>query len=280
MDIASVSVVIPCYRCAKTIERAVDSVVNQTVRPFELILVDDGSDDQTPELLHYLSKLYGDDWITVLLLSKNSGVSVARNAGWDVATADYVAFLDSDDAWHPQKIELQYSWMQKHKEVALSGHKCVMLTPSNQIPFAAANSDFSVRHLSRRKLLISNPFVTPSFMLKRSMQYRFDPSSRYAEDFLFLLQIGLSGNIIAMLDVELVYIFKEFGVSGLSGNKFKMRCGDIKNYWLLQKYDKINFATMSVLILYSLLKYFGLLLMGSKLHEKLNMLLNKSLRRI
>jgi hypothetical protein len=60
------------------------------------------------------------------------------------------------------------------------------------------------------ELLISNPFVTPSFMLKRNLQYRFDPSSRYAR-FLSTLQLGLGGYTIAMLDVELVYVFKQFG---------------------------------------------------------------------
>jgi glycosyltransferase involved in cell wall biosynthesis len=278
--IISVSVIIPCFRCASTIEYSVLSVVQQTMKPEELILVDDNSGDDTLIVLQYLREKYGSNWIKIISLPINGGASIARNIGWQDSTCDYVAFLDSDDAWHPKKIELQYSWMQLHKEVALSGHKCVMLAPGKKIPFAAVKSDFSVHYLTRRKLLVSNPFVTPSFMVNRNLQYRFDPSSRYAEDFLFLLQIGLSGHTIAMLEVELVYVFKEFGVSGVSGNMFKMRCGDIKNYWLLQKYKKINFVTMSLLILYSLTKYLGLLLMGPKLYEKLNILLNKSLRRI
>lgn len=277
---ASVSVIIPCYRCAATIEYSVLSVVQQTMKPEELILVDDNSEDDTLIVLQYLRQKYGSNWIKIISLPLNGGASIARNIGWKNSACDYVAFLDSDDAWHPKKIELQYSWMEVHKEVALSGHKCVMLTPGKQIPFPALNSDFSVRYLTKRKLLVSNPFVTPSFMVKRNLQCRFDPSSRYAEDFLFLLQIGLSGHIIAILEVELVYVFKEFGVSGVSGNIFKMRCGDIKNYWLLRKYKKINFVTMSILIIYSLIKYFALLLMGPKLHEKLNILLNNSLRRI
>lgn len=277
---ASVSVIIPCFRCASTIEYSVLSVIQQTMKPEELILVDDNSGDDTLTALHSLRQKYGATWIKIISLSSNGGPSVARNIGWANSTCDYVAFLDSDDAWHPQKIELQYFWMQEHKEVALSGHQCVMLNPGQESPSSAANYNFSVRYITRRRLLISNPFVTPSFMLRRNLEYRFDPSSRYAEDFLFLLQIGLSGNIISMLEVELVYVFKEFGVSGVSGNFFKMRCGDIKNYWLLRKYKKINFATMSALISYSLLKYVGLLLIGPRLHEKLSMLLNKSLRRI
>lgn len=280
VEVTPVGVVIPCFRCAETIERAVLSVVQQTIRPAEIILVDDNSGDNTMVVLQYLRHKFGSDWIEIISLPDNRGASTARNIGWERCTSDYVAFLDSDDAWHPQKIEIQLSWMVAHKDVALSGHKCVMLTPGTEIPLATNVSNSSVRYITRTRLLISNPFVTPSFMLKRNLRYRFDPSMRYAEDFFFLLQLGLGGNTIAILDVELVYIFKEFGVSGISGNKFRMRCGDIRNYWLLRKYGEINIITMSALISYSLFKYFGLMLLGPKTHERLNMLLNRSLRRI
>lgn len=278
--ITPVSVVIPCFRCAKTIERAVLSVVQQTMKPAELILVDDYSGDNTLTVLKYLRQKYGSDWIEIISLPNNGGASTARNIGWEKCTGDYVSFLDSDDAWHPQKIEIQLSWMLMHKEVVLTGHKCVMLTPGKKIPLATDVSISSVRYITRRRLLVSNPFVTPSFMLKRDLQYRFDPSMRYAEDFFFLLQLGLGGMTIAILNVELVYVFKEFGVSGVSGNKFRMRCGDIRNYWLLRKYGQINVLTMSSLILYSFLKHAVLLLLGPKVHEILNILLNRSLRRI
>ncbi len=117
-------------------------------------------------------------------------------------------------------------------------------------------------------------------MLKRDLQYRFDPSSRYAEDFFLLLQLCLGGYPIAMLDVELVYVFKQFGVSGISGNIFKMRCGDLKNYRRLWQLGQLNFVTMSVLMLYSSVKFIMFLSLGPKLYENLNRWLNKSHRRI
>jgi len=61
-----------------------------------------------------------------------------------------------------------------------------------------------------------HPFVTPSFMLKRSLEYRFDPSRRYTEDFLLLMQLGLDGYRIAILEVALAYVFKKLGRSGAS----------------------------------------------------------------
>jgi glycosyltransferase involved in cell wall biosynthesis len=250
------------------------------MKPAEVILVDDKSDDDTLAVLQVLRQRYGADWIKILSSKRNGGSSIARNIGWEQSTHNYVAFLDADDVWLPQKIEIQYTWMQDHQEVALSGHKCVMLNPGMQPPFINTERHFAARYLSRRRLLISNPFVTPSFMLKRDLQYRFDPSSRYAEDFFLLLQLGLGGYTIAMLDVELVYVFKQFGVSGISGNIFKMRSGDLKNYWRLWQLGQLNFAAMSVLMMYSSVKLFMLLLLGPKRYENLNRWLNKSQRRI
>ncbi len=105
---APVSVVVPCFRCAPTVGRAVESVMRQTEPVQEIILVDDCSDDGTGAMLHDIAQRAGDGRVRVLALARNSGPATARNAGWNAAVGDYVAFLDADDAWHPRKIEFQY----------------------------------------------------------------------------------------------------------------------------------------------------------------------------
>jgi len=125
-----VSVVIPCYCCEDTIERAVVSVMSQTALPGEVILVDDASPDhgRTLSKLQELQERFRDKThIEIIALKNNSGPSVARNAGWGTATQPYIAFLDADDAWHTQKLEIQYEWMKEHPEIALTGHKCLWL---------------------------------------------------------------------------------------------------------------------------------------------------------
>lgn len=100
-----VSVVIPAYNRAGSIRTSVDSVLRQTYRPIEVIVVDDGSTDGTSETLRH----YGDRILVVRKI--NGGPSAARNSGVAVAKGEIVAFLDSDDTWEPTKLERQVRLM-------------------------------------------------------------------------------------------------------------------------------------------------------------------------
>ena len=102
MSTPLVSVIIPAYRAARTLGGAVDSVLAQTMRDYELIVVDDASPDDTPRLV----QAYGPS-VRLIRLPTNRGVSAARNAGIDVARGAWLAFLDADDAWEPEKLERQ-----------------------------------------------------------------------------------------------------------------------------------------------------------------------------
>lgn len=96
-----VSVVIPTYNYARYIGEAIDSALAQTLPPIEVIVVDDGSTDDTQAVL----AAYGDR--IRVLRQENEGVAIARNSGIAAARGEYVAFLDADDVWKPRKLELQ-----------------------------------------------------------------------------------------------------------------------------------------------------------------------------
>ena len=103
----SYSVVIPTYNRAKVLARALDSVLSQTVKAAEVIVVDDGSNDQTQALI-------ANDYPNVIVISQdNQGVSAARNSGFNKVTTEWVALLDSDDEWLPQKMEMQLIELEK-----------------------------------------------------------------------------------------------------------------------------------------------------------------------
>lgn len=110
------SVIIPYYNKAKYIERCIDSIVNQTFKDFEIIMVDDGSTDNGCEII---KSKYGN---SITIISQfNKGVSAARNNGISVAKFDYIAFLDADDCWHNQFLEKNKEIIDNEENVKIIG---------------------------------------------------------------------------------------------------------------------------------------------------------------
>lgn len=255
MPSAPVSVVVPCYRCAATIGRAVASVVAQTLPPAELILVDDASGDGTDQVLHSMRQQYG-EWISVVVQTVNRGAASARNAGWDQATQPYVAFLDADDAWHPKKMEIQYAYMALHQEVAASGHLCRQLPASSMEPPQWPVRVGLAKRLTWYGLLARHAFVTPSAMVRRDLPFRFAADQRYMEDHRLWLDIVGGERCVVKLDAELAAIYKPgYGASGLSADLWRMEQGELANYRHFFRVGKISLPLLAVLYCYSLLKY-------------------------
>jgi len=102
---SNVSIIIPTYNCARLIGRAIESVLNQTYRDFELIIVDDSSTDNTDKIVKKFQEQ--DKRVKYIRHDKNKGGSAARNTGIKVARGEYIAFQDSDDEWLPEKLKKQ-----------------------------------------------------------------------------------------------------------------------------------------------------------------------------
>ncbi len=258
MAAAPVSAVIPCFNCAETIERAVSSVVSQTLPPAELFLVDDGSDDRGESLrrLTTIRERYkGSLQLEIIRMGKNSGPSAARNAGWEAATQPCIAFLDADDVWHPRKIEIQHAWMEAHQDVALtSGYPCIWTEEGD--PVAPLPDRWSVREVSKKILLFSNRFHTSSVMLRRSLPYRFRQGMNYCEDYLLWLQIVCNGHKACRIDLPLAFLFKpHFGGVGLSGNVWRLSKGEMKAIRTIREEGLIGGSARLFLTIYIFLKY-------------------------
>ena len=104
------SVIMPAFNSEKYINTSIQSVLSQSVENLELIVVDDGSKDSTQKIVRDLASK--DERIKLLTLRTNRGVSFARNSGVKVSSGKYVAFLDADDEWYPQKAEIQINYME------------------------------------------------------------------------------------------------------------------------------------------------------------------------
>lgn len=106
-----VSIIMPSYNTANYISESINSVINQTYENWELIIVDDCSSDNTEEIVN---KILKDKRIKYLKNTKNSGAAISRNRALKEAKGKWIAFLDSDDLWHKEKLEKQINFMEKN----------------------------------------------------------------------------------------------------------------------------------------------------------------------
>jgi len=179
-----VSVIIPTYNRADLLKEAIDSVLEQTWREFEVIVVDDGSTDATGDAV----RPYGGR--VRYVYKENGGPSSARNVGIREAKGTYVAFLDSDDLWEPEKLKVQMGFMLEHPEVKLT------CTDSSLIGSGGKRE----RRLSRDlvgnlfPLLYSNSFVRTSTVVMARECFQeigyFDERYRSAEDYDLWLRVA------------------------------------------------------------------------------------------
>ncbi|MFO7708553.1 MAG: glycosyltransferase [Desulfobacterales bacterium] len=181
----AVSVVIPTYNRAWCLAEAVGSVLSQEFRSFELIVVDDGSTDDTPRLLAG----YGDAVRT--LRQENRGVSAARNAGIDAARAELVAFLDSDDLWLPGKLSRQIDFFASHPEVLICQTEELWVRSGRRV-------NPGKRHRKRGGMIFEPSLelclVSPSAVMVRRGLFervgRFDEGLPACEDYDLWLRVG------------------------------------------------------------------------------------------
>lgn len=278
---SDVSVIIPCFRCADTIARAVSSVIQQTSAPEEIILIDDFSDDKgiTLNALKALQRLYKSTNFQIISLSSNLGPGGARNAGWMKARGTYLAFLDSDDSWHPQKLEIQITWMQAHPDVTLTATRSAYRVEHDPLPQISTFPPV-VRNISGIQLLVKNIIPTRTVVLRRDIGARFDPLKRYAEDYLLWLRIVFSGMPAHIICLPLAYSYRaDFASGGLTSNLWKMQIGVMHTYWKIaseghiSKFISVFFIGFSIFkfvrrLMVSMLVIIKSFIFGKKIHAR------------
>jgi glycosyltransferase involved in cell wall biosynthesis/GNAT superfamily N-acetyltransferase len=161
----TVSVIIPTYNRAGVLGRSIESVLVQTYRDFELIIVDDGSTDYTKEVVGS----YSDPRIRFIRQEKNRGFAVALNIGIKAARGEYIALLDSDDEWLPAKLEKQMALFSQDKTGDLGLVLCEVLTSSRRGESIIAPR---INLLSYEMLLLhrrDNGYCTPQLLIRRSL---------------------------------------------------------------------------------------------------------------
>lgn len=245
-----ITVIIPTFNSLSTIERALTSVISQSLKPHELIIIDDCSTDGTYELLlKYKENFNSPIELKILKNSVNSGPSVSRNRGIKVSAGNWIAFLDSDDSWHNKKLEIQL-------KIAIKYH-CDFLGTVSRVgepdQMEEINElDLKLTHLSLSDFYWKNYFQTPTVFVKKSEFLVFDSKMKYAEDFNLWLKLMSIYEHGILIKAPLVFLGKEaFGVSGLSQNLYLMEKGELMALGQIK-----NPLMRSLSKLFSILKYF------------------------
>lgn len=240
-----VSVIIPYFRSSDTINRAVDSVLSQTMLPREIIIIDDFSN--TEEDLDILKKLDSIDLIKVIFNEVNRGAGETRNSGMKVAKSKYIAFLDSDDIWTREKLETQVRIMEQ-SHAYISGHH-------SSIYGSELRYNNKISKISIVNQIFKNRFYTRTVMMLNTKNYNFEKNKRYGEDYLLWTQILLDKHKGIYFDKTLAHSFKEnYGESGLTGNVNNMYKGALNSYKTLYKSAKISIFTYGCLVLFQSFK--------------------------
>jgi glycosyltransferase involved in cell wall biosynthesis len=193
-----VSVIIPTYNRGWILNEAIDSVLSQGFDDFELIVVDDGSTDNTQDILDG----YARD-ITVIR-QDNRGVSAARNAGIDSASGQFIAFLDSDDLWLPGKLSLQVDFFNSNPEALICQTEEIWIKNGKRVNPKKHHKKFSGM-IFRHSLPLC--IVSPSaVMLKKSLLDKtgvFDESFPACEDYDLWLRISCKYPVF-LIDTPLI----------------------------------------------------------------------------
>lgn len=249
------SVVIPAYNCEDTIIDSIRSVERQTRYDLvkEIIIVNDGSKDGTAKVVEdYKNKNLQNK--IILINKENGGAASARNMGIENASCDYIALLDSDDEWLPNKLEIQNDIFDKHPEIKALGTNRI----GENIQYGT-KIDENLYKLSCFQYCVKNWPYPSTFVFDKWLFTTecFDESFSHAEEGLFFLYIAYNSGLYYVSKELLNYGSGKagFGVSGLSGNIKKMHEGVMHMQNIAYKMTYITFIEYLFVQFLERLKY-------------------------
>ncbi len=211
-----ISVVIPVYNAEKTIRETIDSVMSQTFKDYEIILVDDNSRDKSLKMIS--DYIEDHPCIRVFANVQNYGPGKCRNIGIAAAKGEYIAFLDADDKWKEDKLEKQLELAKDHPEAVLFYTGSTIIDDSGRVLMDHLEVKEEV---TRRELLKQNIIPCSSVMVKKNVlkDSAFSDDRKCHEDLLCWLEIlKLSGKAYGINEPLLVYRMTE---GSKSSNKLK-----------------------------------------------------------
>ncbi len=253
-----VSVIIPMYNAEATINRCLASVINQTYKgEIEIIVINDGSKDLSKlEVERFIDE--HQDYKIILVNKINGGVSTARNAGIKLAKGNWIALLDSDDAWYPDKISKQINIMGNDNNIDFLGS---ILSYKPWKRYILKRIGYLER-IELNDLMFKFCFQPSTVIFKRKIidvVGYFDDKQKYAEEGNFFMRIVYHGFGCFLINEKLSHFGVNdkfgFGDGGLSGNLKEMQRGEIMNHKYALKALGVSYPIYYSARLFSFVKY-------------------------
>ncbi len=217
-----VSVITPAYNSSSYIEETVLSVLNQTYKDFEYLIIDDASTDNTAEIIKEFAKK--DKRIKLICLEKNQGAAIARNKGIEAARGTFIAFIDSDDKWCPDKLEVQTEFMKKNN-YNFTFTDYYILFGKEQKPFNSW-----LNYVKYKDIIKFNYIACSTVMFNQEKTGKvYMPNIRNRQDWgLWIKLLGNGEKAVNIPDYLMCYKVRK---DSISGNKVKM----IKYHWYIYR---------------------------------------------
>jgi glycosyltransferase involved in cell wall biosynthesis len=200
----TISVVIPAYNAESTILETISSVQQQTLSDVELIVINDGSTDRTPELLHTIK-----DSRLRIFSYENGGLCVARNRGISHATGEFISFLDADDLWTPDKLELQLAALQQHPDAGVAYSWTYFMDEKEGSRSFHPCEPVFIEGKVYAELLVKNFIASGSNVLIRRQAVEsvgeFDPKCEGTADWDYWLRLATNWSFVVVPELQVFY---------------------------------------------------------------------------
>jgi len=229
------------YNVEPYIGESIRSIINQTFTDFEFIIIDDGSTDNTVDII----RSFNDQRIKLYINEENKGISYTRNRGFDLASGRYLAVMDSDDIAMPERLQKQVEFMEKHTDISILGTNYIRMDNNKEILHPLCNSQIKVT------LLADTTFAHPSVMMRMSdiltHNIKYDVTLNSAIDYDFWTEAAIRGLKGANLpDILLKYRIRPTQISTVQNSDQRNNAKKIRVKYTLSLFGKNLFNDIDI----------------------------------
>lgn len=205
-----VTVLMPVYNAEKFLHSAIESILSQSFKDFDLLIIDDGSTDSSYSIIHS----FNDSRIQYLKNEQNVGIVDTLNKGLDMIASSYIVRMDSDDWAYPNRIEKQVAFMDQHPKIAISGTSIQKFNENRNLKIINVKTD---PQDIKTQLLFDNALMHPTVIMRNSVlnqsNYRYNNEHIAMEDFGLWQNVSLKHELGNLSDVLLKYRVNNEGIS-------------------------------------------------------------------